>query len=257
MKYTIDDLKNILIKLRAENGCPWDKVQTHESIKRALIEESYEALEALENQDDKMFANELGDVLMQVVFHSQIASERGAFNLDDVIAEVCQKLIDRHTFVFGDDEANNEKEALGAWEKNKIKEKGLKSFSDSLKDVPNNLPALIRAEKVQKKAKAAGFDWDNAEDTIKKVYEELDEVKEAIKNSNQTQIDEEFGDLLFSVVNVGRHLKSDNEMSLTAATNKFIKRFEKMERLAKEKNKNLDSLTLSQMDELWEIAKKL
>lgn len=256
MNCTMNDLLEIMKRLRADDGCPWDRVQTHQSIKRSMIEEAYEAIEALDNNDDKMFANELGDVLMQVVFHARIAEERGAFNFDDVVNEICTKLIERHTHVFGDDKAGDETEALDAWEKNKKKEKGLKSFSDALVDVPKNFPALIRAEKVQKKAKSAGFDWENVDGAIDKVYEELDEVKSAMKSDNEEKINEEFGDLLFAVVNMGRFLKVDPETSLTDATNKFINRFIKMEKLAEGKNRKLDELSLSELDDLWEEVKK-
>ena len=256
MKYTIDDLRSIMTRLRGENGCPWDRVQTHQSIKRSMIEEAYEAIDALDANDDKMFANELGDVLFQVIFHSALAEERGAFNFDDVVGEICQKLIDRHTHVFGDDKATDEASALGMWEKNKKAEKGLKTYTDTLKDVPKNFPALIRAEKVQKKAKAAGFDWDSADGAFAKLYEEIDEVKQAVSEQNKEKISEEFGDLLFAAVNVGRFIDADPEQSLTNATNKFIKRFEKLEQLAKERGTELDDLNLEQMDELWNEIKK-
>lgn len=255
MKYTVDDLINIMIKLRSENGCPWDKVQTHESIKRSMIEEAYEAVEALDNKDDKMFANELGDVLLQVVFHARIAEERGAFNFDDVVYEICNKLIERHPHVFGTISAENEDKALDVWENSKKKEKNLKSYTDALKDVPINFPALIRAEKVQKKAKKAGFDWDNADGALQKVYEELEEIKQAQKNKNQNEIDEEFGDFLFAAVNVGRFLNSDPEICLTNATKKFIGRFEKMEELAKIRNEDLKELSLEELDNLWNKVK--
>ncbi len=252
MKYTMDDLLSIMKRLRADDGCEWDKAQTHQSIKRSMIEEVYEAIEALDNNDDKMFANELGDVLLQVVFHSRIAEERGAFDFSDVVNEICTKLVERHSHVFGNDKAGNETEALAAWEKNKKKEKGLKTFSDALVDVPKNFPALIRAEKVQKKAKLAGFDWENIDGAIDKVYEELDEIKSA----SQETISEEFGDLLFSVVNLGRFLKVDPEISLTDATNKFIDRFVKMENLATSKGLKLDEMSLTDLDKLWDEIKK-
>ena len=252
MSYTMNDLLSIMKRLRADDGCAWDRAQTHQSIKRSMIEEVYEAIEALDNNDDKMFANELGDVLLQVVFHARIAEERGAFDFNDVVNEICTKLIERHTHVFGNDKAGNETEALDAWEKNKKKEKGLKSYSDALIDVPKNFPALIRAEKVQKKAKSAGFDWDSIDGAFAKVYEELDELKSA----SQETISEEFGDLLFSVVNVGRFLKVDSEISLTDATNKFIDRFVKMEKLATSKGLNLDEMSLDEMDKLWDEIKK-
>lgn len=253
MKYTINDLKNIIIKLRSPNGCPWDRVQTHESMKRAMIEETYEALEALENQDDKAFSNELGDCLLQIVFHAQIAEERGAFDFDDVVSEICQKLIDRHTHVFGKDLANNETEALDVWEKSKKKEKALKSFTDTLLDVPSNFPSLIRAEKVQKKAKNCGFDWKDIKGAREKVYEELEEINDA---KTQEEIEEEYGDFLFAAVNMGRFLKVDSEMALRDATEKFIDRFSKMEQLSKKKGKELDELTLDEMDNLWNEIKE-
>ena len=256
MKYTIDDLRDIMTRLRGEDGCPWDKVQTHQSIKRCMIEEAYEALDALDANDDKMFANELGDVLFQVVFHSALAEERGAFDFDDVVSEICQKLIDRHTHVFGTDKATDADSALGMWEKNKKAEKGLKTYTDTLKDVPKNFPALIRAEKVQKKAKAAGFDWDSADGAFEKLYEEFDEVKQALSEGSEEKISEEYGDLLFFSLFVGRFIHADAEAALTNATNKFIKRFEKLEQLAKERGTEIDSLNLEQMDELWNEVKK-
>ena len=256
MAYTIDDLKKIMVRLRAPDGCPWDKVQTHQSIKRDMIEEVYEAIDALDNNDDKMFANELGDVLFQVVFHAQMAEERGAFSFDDVVDEICKKLISRHTHVFGADKASDEASALGVWEKNKKAEKGLKSYSDALYDVPKNFPALIRAEKVQKKAKAAGFDWDDAKGAFDKLAEETAELKEAIESRDKESIFEEYGDMLFAAVNAGRLLKLNPEGALTKATNKFIRRFDKMEQLANESGKKLDEMTLEDMDKLWDIVKE-
>lgn len=150
-KYSIDDLRDIMVQLRGENGCPWDKVQTHQSIKKSMIEECYEAIDALDSGDDHAFANELGDVLLQVVFHARIAEERGAFDFDDVVNEICTKLITRHTHVFGKDNAVSAEEALGQWEKNKKKEKNLDSYTAMLEDVPHYLPALMRSEKIQKK----------------------------------------------------------------------------------------------------------
>ena len=157
-KYTIDDLLEILKILRSENGCPWDRAQTHDSIKKSMIEETYEALDALDSGDDAAFANELGDVLLQVAFHAALAKERGAFDFDDILREICTKLITRHTHVFGNDKAATAEDALGTWEKNKKKEKGLKTDTELLKDVPHGLPALMRAQKVQKKAASCGFD---------------------------------------------------------------------------------------------------
>lgn len=254
-KYTIDDLIAILKRLREPDGCPWDRVQTHQSIKKSMIEETYEAIDALDFGDDKAFANELGDVLLQVVFHSELADERGAFNFDDVVKEVCVKLITRHSHVFGDDKADNEAEALDNWEKNKKKEKQISSYTGVLSDVPKYLPALMRAEKVQKKARSFGFDWDNIDDVYKKVYEEIDEIKAAVSEKSEEHIREEYGDLLFSVVNLGRFLGTDPETALTGATNKFISRFEKMEKLAMSKGLDISKMSLIELDELWNCVK--
>ena len=254
-KYTIDDLIAILKRLREPDGCPWDRVQTHQSIKKSMIEETYEAIDALDFGDDKAFANELGDVLLQVVFHAEIASERGAFDFSDVVTEICTKLITRHTHVFGEGSAGNEAEALANWEKNKKKEKQIDTYTGALKDVPKYLPALMRAEKIQKKARGFGFDWDNIDDVYKKVYEEIDEIKEAQSEGNEEHIREEYGDLLFSVVNLGRFLGADSETSLSSASNKFISRFEKLEKKAVEMGKDISKMSLSELDELWNCVK--
>ena len=256
-RYTINDLLEIMETLRSPNGCPWDKVQTHESIKKSMIEESYEAIDALDSGDDKAFANELGDVLLQVVFHAQIAKGRNAFDFDDVVNEICTKLVTRHTHVFGKEHAGDEKEALDNWEKNKKKEKGLKTYTETLRDVPKYYPALMRAEKVQKKAKGAGFDWDNIADVYAKVYEEADEIKEAQSNGTAADVEEEYGDFLFAAVNLGRFLGVTPETALTKASEKFIDRFEKMENKAKADGKELSSISLDEMDRIWDEIKHL
>lgn len=254
-KYTIDDLIAIMARLREPDGCPWDKVQTHQSIKKSMIEETYEALDALDSGDDHAFANELGDVLLQVVFHAQIASERGAFDFNDIVKEICVKLITRHTHVFGKDKAGNAEEALTNWEKNKKKEKQISTYTGVLRDVPKYLPALMRAEKIQKKARGFGFDWDNIDDVYKKVTEEQEELKEAQAEGDAAHIREEYGDLLFSVVNLGRFLDTDPETALTAASNKFISRFERLEAAAVSKGLDLGKMSLEEMDMLWNEIK--
>lgn len=252
-QYTIDDLLDILVTLRGENGCPWDRVQTHESIKKDMIEEAYEACDALNKGDDKLFANELGDVLLQVAFHSQLAKERGAFEFNDVLNEICTKLITRHTHVFGDKTASNTDEALANWEESKKKEKALNSHTDNLKDVPIYLPALMRAQKVQKRAASSGFDFPDVKEAIKKLEEEIEELKCAIdENSN---IEEELGDILFSAVNVGRLLGLTSETALSDSTEKFITRFERMENDVLGSNKTLDGLNLDEIDEIWRKIK--
>ena len=255
-KYTIDDLIAIVKRLRQPDGCPWDRVQTHQSIKKDMIEESYEAIDALDNGSDADFANELGDVLLQVVFHSVLASERNAFDFDTVVAEICNKLISRHTHVFGSDRAGNAEEALANWEKNKKKEKGLDSFTSVLKDVPAYYPALMRAGKVQKKAKkTVGFDWDDIEPVYSKVYEEMDELREAHSSGNRERIEEEFGDFLFAAVNLSRFMDVDAESALSGACAKFIRRFEKMEREAEKRGLKLDKMTLDEQDAIWNEIK--
>ena len=252
-KYTFDDLLEIMKILRGENGCPWDKAQDHQSIKYALLEEACEAMESLDKKNCENFADELGDVLLQVVFHSQIASENGTFTIDDVLYHICNKLITRHTHIFGSDKTSNRAEALDVWEANKKAEKGLKTQTEIMQDVCTYLPQLIRAEKVQKKAAKVGFDWDNIDGAYDKLKEEIDELKSADSYEN---IEEEFGDLLFSCVNVARFLKVNPEEALKKATDKFIDRFSKLENLATSEGKQLENMTLEEMDILWEKAKQ-
>lgn len=254
--YTFDDLIDIIYLLRGENGCPWDKVQTHDSIKMNLVEEAYEAIEALDSGDKMKFADELGDILLQVVFHSSIGSDENTFTLQDVINAVCKKMISRHTHIFGNDTASTPEEVLKTWNKNKIAEKGLSSHTENLKSVCNYLPALMRAKKVQSKAAKVGFDWENVNGALDKLDEETVELKNAIASENAENISEELGDLLFSVVNVSRFLKLDPEQTLTSATDKFIKRFESLENIARRKNLQLDDMSFCEMDKLWEEAKK-
>lgn len=251
-KYTFDDLLEIMKILRGENGCPWDKAQDHQSIKYALLEEACEAMESLDKKEPDNFADELGDVLLQVVFHSQIASENGTFTIDNVLYHICNKLITRHTHIFGSDKTNNSTEALDLWEANKKTEKGLKTQAEIMQDVCTYLPQLIRAEKVQKKAAKVGFDWDNISGAYDKLKEEIDELKSAESFEN---IEEEFGDLLFSCVNVARFLNVNPEEALKKATDKFIDRFSKVESIATSEGKQLENTTLEEMDILWEKAK--
>lgn len=252
-KYTFDDLLEIMKTLRSENGCPWDKAQDHQSIKYALLEEACEAMESLDKKETDNFADELGDVLLQVVFHSQIASESGTFTIDDVLYHICNKLITRHTHIFGTDKTSNSTEALDLWEANKKKEKGLKTQTEIMRDVCSYLPQLIRAEKVQKKAAKVGFDWANIDGAYDKLIEEIDELKSA---ETYDTVEEEFGDLLFSCVNVARFLKINPEEALKKATDKFINRFEQVEKMAAEDEKSLEDMTLEEMDKLWEKAKQ-
>lgn len=254
-KYTFDDLLDVIEKLRGENGCPWDRVQTHDSVKINLIEEAYEAIDALENGTKDQFADELGDVLLQVVFQAQIGKEEGTFSIDDVLYHICDKMISRHSHIFGTDTAETPEEVLATWEKNKQKEKGQKSYTESMKGVCRYLPALIRADKVQSKAAKVGFDWEDATGAIDKLSEEIDELKEAARENNTDHVFEELGDVLFSAVNVARFYDCSAEEALSKTIQKFIDRFSYVESSAKEAGKNLKEMTLAEMDALWDEAK--
>ncbi|MCY6485711.1 nucleoside triphosphate pyrophosphohydrolase [Clostridium aestuarii] len=249
------DLLDIMNTLRSENGCPWDREQTHKSLKRCLIEECYEVLEAIDEMNYDKITEELGDVLLQVVFHAQIGKEENHFNINDVIKRICNKLIERHPHVFAKMNVSNAKEVLVNWDKIKKKEKGFKTYTDELKHVAKNLPALIRADKVQNKAAKVGFDWDDVMPAINKVLEEADEVKEVYKSQNKEKIIEEVGDLIFSTVNIARLLDIDPEHALNYTIDKFIRRFQYIERKGSEKGKNLKQMSLKEMDELWEKSK--
>ncbi len=253
--YTFSDLIDIMKVLRGENGCPWDKAQSHQSIKYALLEEACEAMEALDSKSYDDFADELGDILLQVVFHSQIADETGSFKIDDVLNHICTKLITRHSHIFGNDTSLSSDDALDIWEKNKTKEKGLETTTSLMKDVCSYLPALIRAQKVQKKASSVGFDWEDGKDALFKLKEEIDELFEAIESGEQNNIEEELGDLLFSCVNVSRFYNVNSEEALKKATDKFINRFSKVENEATLSGKDLKDMTLSEMDEIWDRIK--
>lgn len=254
-KYNFDELIDIMRLLRGENGCPWDKEQTHESLKKYLIEETYEVLETIDINDKKKLCEELGDVLLQIVFHSRIGEEEGTFDINDVITGISKKMISRHTHIFGTDKANTAEEVLVNWEAIKKKEKGLESQTCVLKDVPSNLPALMRSYKVQQKAAQVGFEWDNIEDVFGKVDEEINELKDVYKSENMEKITDELGDVFFSLVNLSRFLKVQPELALTGTINKFIRRFEYVEQESTKAGKSLQNMSLSEMDELWNKAK--
>ena len=252
--YDVRDLEEIVRILRAPGGCPWDAEQTHESIRRNFLEEAYEAVEAIDEKNPDHLKEELGDVLLQVLFHARMEQEAGRFNLDDVADGVCKKLIYRHPHVFGDVSVTGTGEVLTNWEELKRKEKGQATNTDALDAVARSLPALWRAEKVQKKAKKAGFDWPDISGALDKLSEELEELKTAVAQG--TNVEEELGDLLFSAVNVSRFLKADPEVALGKATDKFISRFAKVEALAAAQNQSMEGMTLEELDKLWEHAKE-
>ena len=249
-KKDIYDFINLIDMLRGENGCPWDRVQTHESIKNAIVEESYEVKDAIEQKDEQALIEELGDVLLHVVFHSSIGKEDGKFNFNDIVEGIYNKMVFRHPNIF-----NKEKD-IKSWDDIKKEEKGFNTMTDELGGIAKALPALIRAHKVQNKARKVGFDWDNVEDASKKVIEELNEVLDVYKSENRERITEEVGDLLFSCVNVSRFLDVDEEEALNITTDKFIKRFSYIEKEALKSNRKLEDMTLEEMDTLWDKAKK-
>ncbi len=255
-KYDFYDLLQIFKKLRSPGGCPWDREQTHQSLKRYLIEESAEVLDAIDNNDMDELTDELGDLLLQVVFHALIAEERGDFDIYSVISNLSKKLIVRHPHVFADVKVNNSDEVLDNWDQIKKKQRNNKSESEIMRKYPRNLNALVRAQKVQERAAKVGFDWDSLEGVIDKVQEELEEVKIEYKENNLEKLQEELGDLLFSVVNVCRMYDMLSEFALNEATNKFISRFEAMESDIKKENLSFDELTIEDMDIFWENAKK-
>lgn len=254
-KYDINDLLEIMRSLRAPGGCPWDAEQTHESIRKNLIEETYEVVEAIDKKDSGMLLEELGDLLMQVVFHAQMEDEKGVFNFDDVADGVCKKLIERHPHVFGEVEVSGVDDVLDNWDAIKRRKKGQKKGSEPMLSVPRELPALMRAAKIQQKASAVGFDWPDVSGAYGKIIEETQELRKAVKSGVQDDVIEELGDLLFSVVNVSRFLKCDAEEALTAASDKFINRFIRVEQLAKENGVDMEKASLEKLDKLWDIAK--
>lgn len=256
-EYSIDDLISIVTLLRAPGGCPWDRAQTHSSIKKNFIEETYEVIEAINKNSTEGLREELGDVLLQVALHCEMEREQGSFDFDDVCNDICQKLIIRHPHVFGDVKADDEKAALSSWDAVKLKTKGMKKQSESMSGIPVELPALMRAQKVQSKAAKVGFDWENSEGALNKVKEEINELIAAIDQSNSSDIEEEFGDVLFSCVNVSRFIGVDSEEALTGATDKFIKRFTIVEQLAEQRGISMKDTSLQELDLLWDEAKKI
>jgi tetrapyrrole methylase family protein/MazG family protein len=250
--YNVYNLLRIVKILRGPDGCPWDKKQTHHSVRQNVIEEAYEVVDAIDNEDIDNLVEELGDLLFQVIFHSELGSEEGYFNFNDVVNNVCKKMYSRHPHVFGDVKADNAEEALKSWESSKHKEKNLSTYTDNLKNVPKALSPLSRSYKIQKRAAEVGFDWPEAEGAVLKIKEELLEFIEEYNNNNIENMEEEFGDLLFALVNFARFQKINPDIALNKTINKFIDRFEYIE---KNSTKDLKQMTLKEMDELWEESK--
>ena len=246
-----DRLLTVMDELRAK--CPWDKKQTLKSLRHLTIEETYELGDAILDNDLQEVKNELGDLLLHIVFYAKIGSETNDFDIADVANSICEKLINRHPHIYGDVKVKDEAEVKQNWEKLKLKE----GKTSVLEGVPKSLPALVKASRIQEKVAGVGFDWEEPQQVWEKVEEELQEFKEEVKNGNQEQIEQEFGDVLFSLINYARFLNINPENALETTNKKFIKRFQYLESKAKTLNKTLNEMTLSEMDVFWEEAKSL
>ncbi|PYT39621.1 MAG: nucleoside triphosphate pyrophosphohydrolase [Acidobacteria bacterium] len=260
-----EKLVAVQARLRAANGCPWDREQTHRSLRTYLIEEAYEVLEALESGNDAKFAEEMGDLLLQIVFHSQIAREEGRFTVADVIREIHDKMIRRHPHVFGETRAKDSAEVLRNWEQIKAEERRISSGKGGAKlpkevslldGVSRALPATLEGFQLTRKASRIGFDWEDASGVFEKMEEETAELKKALKEANHLKTEEELGDLLFAAVNLSRFLKVDPEIALKKANAKFERRFRAMERRARESGREFKDRTREEMESLWDAAKK-
>ena len=251
------ELLSAMAELRGETGCPWDKEQTHVSLKSSLLEESYELLEALDGTDDGKLREELGDLLHQIIFHCQIASERGAFDAEQVVAELKNKMIRRHPHVFSGDPLPDKEAVLKQWAQLKTTEKDGEPVKSALGSLPKAMPALARAQKITERASQVGFDWASAEPVWQKVEEELAELKAACASGNSKRTEEELGDLFFSLVNLSRFLGVQSEEALLQTVDRFTNRFHYIETKLREAGKTPATSTLAEMDVLWEEAKAI
>jgi len=252
--YNFDDLITIIALLRSPDGCPWDREQTHASIRRNFIEEVYEVCEAIDEGNPEHLREELGDVLTQVVFHASLEADSGQFDINGVCDGICKKLILRHPHVFGNVSVSGTEDVLTNWDQIKRKEKGQRTHTSAMDSVARSLPALWRAEKIQHKAAKVGFDWPNAEGALAKLAEEIAELQQAIRIGQGAE--EELGDVLFSAVNVARFIEADPEQVLSGSCDKFIRRFSFVEESARSAGKSLEQMSLEEMDKLWEQSKR-
>lgn len=245
-----------MARLRGPQGCPWDKEQTHESLRRYLLEEAYETVDAIDNNDSEHLKEELGDLLLQVVFHAQIAFEQGRFDIEDVVEGIVTKLVRRHPHIFGETEVSSARDVLINWEEIKSKEK---SETSAIAGIPASFPSLVYAYKLQSKAARVGFDWEDVEGALEKITEEVDELKEEMNaaKTGEGRVEDEIGDLLFAVVNVARHLDVDPELALRGTCKKFERRFGYMEEEAATRGERLADMTLDEKDKLWDKAKEI
>ena len=251
--YDFDDLVLIVSLLRSEGGCPWDIEQTHKSLRKGFIEETYEVIEAIDTENPTLLREELGDVLLQIVFHADIEREEGRFDMSGVSNDICAKLIHRHPHVFGEVKVSDTAEVLSNWEKIKGVEKQRVTHTDKLRSIPPMLPALMRAQKVGKKA--SFFDFGTTEEVIAKLYEELGEVKEAYAGGEVAHIEEEIGDLLLTVTSLARKVHVESEDAMNKATNKFIDRFERVENATISEGKDIEKMTMTELDAIWDRIK--
>ena len=252
-RYDFEDLVLVVEVLRGEGGCPWDREQTHKSIRRDFIEETYEVIEAIDTEDPVLLREELGDVMLQVTFHTQIEREEGRFDISDVTNDICEKLIHRHPHVFGELKLDNSADVLKNWDKIKGVEKQRITLTDKLRSIPPMLPALMRAQKVGKKA--SFFDFETVDAVYDKLDEEIAEVKAAALSGDSDAMMEEMGDLLLTVTSLARKIGVDSEEALYRATNKFIDRFEKLENAVIAQGKNVEDMTMTELDEVWDSIK--
>ncbi|MYF98141.1 nucleoside triphosphate pyrophosphohydrolase [Candidatus Poribacteria bacterium] len=255
-KDLFESLVEVIATLRGENGCPWDREQTHSSLKSTLIEETYETVEAIDSGSPDKLKEELGDLLLNIMLQAQIAAENDDFDIYDVIDTLNEKLIRRHPHVFGDVNVENAEDVVKNWEQIKSQESGYEDRKSVLDGIPNALPALLRGQKIQKRVARVGFDWDNISDVVAKVDEELTEVKESLPTNDTEAIEMEIGDLLFAVVNLCRFVDLQAEETLRKSNRKFITRFKRMENELEKQGKTLTEQTLAELDEIWKEVKK-
>ena len=255
MSTAFKKLTEIVDTLMGENGCPWDKVQTRESLKPYLVEEAYETLEALDNNNPEEIKEELGDLLYQVLFHAKISENKNEFNITDVVESISHKMVHRHPHVFKKENLETPEEVVTQWEEIKSKEKGKANRESVLDGIPPHLPGLLRAQKLQKKAAKQGFDWDKIDDVFDKLDEEVAEFKEAVLSGKETDMTSELGDIIFVLVNIAKFKKIDAEEALRATNNKFIKRFQYIEAEVTKRGKTLKETSLEELEKYWQKAK--
>jgi len=251
----LQELLDIMARLRSEKGCPWDKVQTRETLKPYIIEEAYEVIEAIEEKDPEKIKEELGDLLFQIVFQSQVAMENKEFNMADIIERVGRKMVSRHPHVFGSADCRTPDEVVAQWEVLKKHEGKLRD--SILEGVPSALPSLLRAHRLQKRAAGAGFDWEKIDDVLKKLDEEITEFREALEIGDKDSIEDELGDIIFMLVNVSRFIGVNPEDAHRKAIGKFVRRFRHIEKTAAAQGRTLSDMTLQEMDMLWDEAKEM